>query len=387
MSICGSCGSQSHSGEGFCRTCGASLGDDARGRTDDAGTPTETTATASHPPAQSKSVSADSSEGSPAESTHGRRGGLWLWVLVAGAALAVVGVGAFLLGRSSDVGTSAPQPIAAVPAGGGVPRTGATGKDAGGSDTAAVPASDATQIPQGDSYWKGTMPDGHTSGWMALRRAGNSLTMGFAAPTGGMTYCFQGAIAGGQTTGQSYELANYYTISPHPETYVVGGSQSNLQFHLAGEASSSDYTSAKSDASTVDFAHLLQACAGVPSAPPSANLSATGSWAGEMYGETNTYTLALDITEAADGSLNTKARQVELDKGRGAPTGQVGTEVLAGTRSGSDLTLQGQHFEPGAPSSWLLDTMHLTMSGDGSQLSGTYVCAQCGTSPMQARRQ
>lgn len=61
----------------------------------------------------------------------------------------------------------------------------------------------------------------------------------------------------------------------------------------------------------------------------------------------------------------------------GTPTGNVGTELMSGSQTGSQVYLDGYAWEAGAPSNWTLDEFFLTVSPDGYRMDGRYRCDNC----------
>lgn len=151
MNFCTSCGSRIQPGEGICRTCGASVGGAANGNADAAAA----NVAASEGGNQANSSTGQSQVAATNESPpNGGNRAPWLWMLVGGGAVAVAGVGAFvLLGGSGDTASSTSSAIPAAPgedtstAGAGTDVTDSGGTSAPGSGGTSGPGSTITSKP------------------------------------------------------------------------------------------------------------------------------------------------------------------------------------------------------------------------------------------------
>ena len=105
--------------------------------------------------------------------------------------------------------------------------------------------------------------------------------------------------------------------------------------------------------------------------------SASGYWSGSMKG--GQYSFSLDLYDEG-GSLSGSMYQVDNTDG------DDGTQQMTGYREGNTLYLRGTSWS-GAPSSWGLDSIVVTLSSDGSSFSGSYGCDVCsGTNDIYGSR-
>jgi len=104
----------------------------------------------------------------------------------------------------------------------------------------------------------------------------------------------------------------------------------------------------------------------------------TGDWTGVLPGRgSKVFYLTAVMNENLDGSIDAQVRMDEVNAG--LSTGNTGTQLMSGFRSGSFVELQGYAWAGGSyPSGWTLDTFVLTLSPNGNALNGTYSCPGCG---------
>jgi hypothetical protein len=124
-------------------------------------------------------------------------------------------------------------------------------------------------------------------------------------------------------------------------------------------------------------AQPAQAPAPAPAPASATSASAAGSWEGSM--DSGQYSFSMDLSES-DGGISGSMYQYDNSDG------EDGTESLTGYREGNTIYLQGTSWS-GAPSSWGLDSIIVTLSPDGDSMSGSFTCTTCsGTKDISGYR-
>jgi hypothetical protein len=120
--------------------------------------------------------------------------------------------------------------------------------------------------------------------------------------------------------------------------------------------------------------------------PATSSRSVTGTWTGTLSqqgGPFTTYTFSMNLTETAAGAVSGTARADVANQSRyyvvESVTGQVSGSVFT-FRKGSVL-----QSNPAAQT-WCIDAGELTLSADGSTMSGTWTDEGCGSGPVALTR-
>lgn len=121
-----------------------------------------------------------------------------------------------------------------------------------------------------------------------------------------------------------------------------------------------------------------------PAVPTFATM--TGRWIGTMSGTDHYYQFRMDLRESGAGQLDGQIQYTQYGNQSGTATGKQAVEYLTGARSGLAVTLRGTSFAPGAPATWQLDTMTLTLGESGTTFEGTYTCDGCPVERISGQR-